>query len=152
MTRRREGRRRHRAERRDREPSAPPAAPAPEPTAAEPWYREISWTGLLGGVIGFIAIAQAAVVIVVTDQDDIAEAWAIPVLGAAAVYLPAVWVSLRPHPRRRSVIRVVLAVTLVLMVIGAVLIDVGFFGLLLIPSALLAHAAGLIYQRREPRT
>jgi hypothetical protein len=45
------------------------------------------------------------------------------------------------------VIRAVLAVTLVMMVLGAVFSDPGYFGLLLIPSSLLAIAAGMLFSR-----
>jgi hypothetical protein len=153
MTRRRQTRRRLRSQRRGREATGPPAPASAVPTqtpAPEPRYRGIAWTGLLGGVTGVLALGQSAVYVLVNTPDDVSTVWVIPMLAAAAVYLPAVWVSVRPTRRRRSVIRAVLAVTLVLMVIGAVLIDAAFFGLLLIPSVLLAHAAGLIYQARKP--
>jgi hypothetical protein len=73
--------------------------------------------------------------------------WALPLFITAAIYLPAIWVSVRPTTRRRRVLRAVLAVSLVLMVAGAVLFDAAIFGLLLIPSSLLAMAAGLLFER-----
>ncbi len=130
-------------------------APSPRrrllPTA-QPWYRGVSWTGLLGGIVGVLAVGQSAVYILVKDPEDVKTIWVIPLFAAACVYLPAVWVSIRPNPRRRQVIRGVLVVTLILMVAGAILLDPAFFGLLLIPSALLAQAAGLIYQGSKPQT
>jgi hypothetical protein len=113
---------------------------------ATPWYREVSWTGLVGGITGAAALGQAAVYILVVNSEDVSTLWAVPIFAAAAVYLPAAWVSVRPHPNRRSVYRTVLAITLVFMVVGAVLFDPAFFGLLLIPSSLLAIAADLLFR------
>jgi hypothetical protein len=148
MTRRRAARRRHRAERREREPGETPPAPAAQSRqAGGPWYRDISWTGLIGGVTGVLALGQAAVYIIVVNSEDVSTLWAIPIFAAAAVYLPAAWVSVRPNPNRRTVYRTVLAVTLVFMVVGAIVFDPAFFGLLLVPSSLLAIAAGLLFNR-----
>jgi hypothetical protein len=142
--------RRHRAERRERDTTAAPApvsAPATPPTPARgPWYRDVSWTGLIGGISGALALGQAAVYIVVVNSEDVSTLWAIPIFAAAAVYLPAAWVSVRPNPNRRTVYRTVLAVTLVFMVVGAIVFDPAFFGLLLIPSSLLAIASGLLFR------
>ncbi len=66
------------------------------------------------------------------------------VLGSA--YLPAVWVSWRASPSRRRVLRWVLGVTLVVVVIGVVLIAPELALLMLVPSTLLAIAAGLVWQ------
>jgi hypothetical protein len=150
MTRRRQSRRRHRAERRERDPVAPSPTPAVAPSPRHDtasWFTDVSYTGLLGGVTGVLALGQSAVYLIVVNPDDVSPLRAIPVFAAAAVYLPAVWVSVRPTPNRRKVLRAVLAVTLVLMVLGAVLSDPAYFGLLLIPSSLLAIAAGMLFNR-----
>jgi len=151
MTRRRQSRRRHRTERRERDPSAPALAtvqaPPDQDEARGPWLTDVSWTGLLGGITGTLALGQAAVYILVENAQDVSTLWVIPILAAAAVYLPAVWVSLRPNPGRRPVYRAILAVTLVFMVFGAVFLDPAFFGLLLIPSSLLAVAAGMLFSK-----
>jgi len=147
MSRRQQSRRRHRAERRDRDPAAVPPVPAAPPEAPRPWLADVSYTGLLGGVTGVLALGQAAVYILVENAQDVSTLWAIPIFAAAAVYLPAIWVSLRQNPRRRAVYRTILAVTLVFMVVGAIFLDLAFFGLLLIPSSLLAVAAGMLFQR-----
>lgn len=148
MTRRRQSRRRHRAERRERDPSAEPTPPPARPAAApQSRFADVSYTGLLGGVTGVLALGQAAVYILFVNAQDVSTLWAIPIFAAAAVYLPAIWVSIRPTPNRRKVIRGVLAVTLVLMVIGAIFFDAAFFGLLLIPSSLLAVAADILFSK-----
>jgi len=154
MTRRRQSRRRHRAERRERDPSAAPPPPAALPPPALPRRRftDVSYTGLLGGVTGVLALGQSGVYLIAVNPDDVSPFRAIPVFAAAAVYLPAIWVSVRPTPNRRRVLRAVLAVTLVLMVLGAVLSDPAYFGLLLIPSSLLAIAAGMLFSRPSRKT
>jgi hypothetical protein len=147
MTRRRDTRRRHRAERRERPAGSAGPAVAPA-TSAAPAGRDISWTGLLGGVIGMLAIGQSAVYMAFGLAEDESRWWSLPLFATAAIYVPAILVSVRPTPRRRQVLRAVLAVSLGLMVVGAVLFDAAIFGLLLIPSALLAIAAGMLFERR----
>jgi hypothetical protein len=64
-----------------------------------------------------------------------------------AVYLAAVWASVAPLPNRKRVLRNILSVTLVLLVTATILTgDPGLAVLLLIPSSLLAIAAGVIFQ------
>lgn len=124
-------------------------APAPEPLPAIP-PRDISWTGLIGGLTGAVPLGARAVEILV-DPGDLSRLWAIPVFGIAAVYLPAVWVSVAQVPSRRRILRNILSLTLVLLVIATVLTgDPALALLLLIPSTLLAIAAGVIFQ--GPRT
>jgi len=146
MTRRRDSRRRHRLERRERPPVAtmpPPPAAAPKPP------RDISWTGLAGGITGALPLAVRSVDILV--KGDVSRFWAIPLLLIGLVYAPAIWVSVRPVANRRKVLRNVLAVSLVAMVLGAVFISVQLATLLLIPSSLLAIAAGMLFSRpRQP--
>ena len=146
MTRRREARRRHRSERRDRVPGATASAPR-TPSASPKPPRDISYTGLLGGLTGAIPVGARSADILVSG--DVSRFWALPLFAIAAVYLPAVYVSVRPFENRRKVLRNVLTVSLVAMVLGAVFISVQLAGLLLIPSSLLAIAAGMLFQRRE---
>jgi hypothetical protein len=151
MTRRRQTRRRRRTERREGGPAVTDShvSVTPEAQAApNASFRDISYTGLAGGLTGVIALGQSGVFYLLGEADE-SQWWSIPLFVGAAVYLPAIWVSVRPVPNRRSVLRGVLAITLVLMVVGAVLFDPAIFGLLLIPSGLLAIAAGLLLQRGE---
>ncbi len=70
-----------------------------------------------------------------------------PMFAIAAVYLIAVWASVAPLKNRKRVLRNILSVTLVLLVTATVLTgDPGLAVLLLIPSSLLAIAAGVIFQ------
>jgi hypothetical protein len=148
MTRRRESRRRHRAERRERDPAATATMPPPSAAAPKP-PRDVSWTGLAGGITGALPLAARSVDILVNG--DVSRFWAIPLLVIGLVYAPAIWVSVRPVANRRRVLRNVLVVSLVAMVLGAVFISVQLATLLLIPSSLLAIAAGLLFDRpRQP--
>jgi hypothetical protein len=97
-------------------------------------------------VLGALAIGQAGVYSALGLGED-SRWWALPLFATAGIYLPAVVVSIIPTRRRRRVLRAVLVVSLVLMVAGAVLFDAAIFGLLLIPSSLLAIAAGLLFER-----
>jgi uncharacterized membrane protein YdjX (TVP38/TMEM64 family) len=89
----------------------------------------------------------ARAVEVLMDPGELSRWWAAPFLLIAIVYLPAVWASLAPIPDRRPVFRRVLMISLILMVLATVLIHPFFAIVLLIPSTLLAIAAGLIFQR-----
>jgi len=123
--------------------------PAPEPVPARP-PRDISWTGLIGGVTGAVPLGARAVEILV-DPGGLSRFWAIPVFGIAAVYLPGVWASVAQVPNRRRILRNILSLTLVLLVLATILTgDPALALLLLIPSTLLAIASGVIFQ--GPRT
>jgi hypothetical protein len=143
MSRRREARRRHRIDRRERGPS--PSVPALETVPARP-QRDVSWAGLAGGVTGSLPLAARGVEILVAPG-DVSRFWATAFFAVAAVYLPAVWASVARVPNRKRILRNVLAVTLVLLVVATILTsDPGLALLLLIPSSLLAIASGIIFQ------
>ena len=73
--------------------------------------------------------------------------WALPFSVMAFVYLGAVWASVAGVQNRRRILRNILAVTLVMLVLASILTsNPGFALLLLIPSSLLAIAAGVIFQ------
>ena len=133
------------ARRRRRERAArgqPGAAVAPERPRL---LRDVSWTGLIGGVMGLLFLGQAAVYILVSPGDN--SRWlAAPLLAMSAIYLPAIWASAVQTPRRRQVLRAVIVVTLVIVVAGVVFVGPAFATLLMVPSTLLAIAAGLVFQ------
>lgn len=141
-------RRQTRRQRRDRAAARP--APPPEPAPARP-RRDISLTGLIGGLTGAVPIAARAVEIIV-DPKDLSRYWAIPLLAIAAVYLAAVWASVAQLENRKRILRNILSVTLVLVVTATILTgDPGLAVLLMIPSSLLAIAAGVIFQGAQAR-
>ena len=125
----------------------PPPAPAPEPEPVRP-RRDISWTGLAGGLTGAIPLGARAVEIL-ADPKDLSRYWAIPLFAISAVYLAAVWASVAALSNRKRILRNILSVTLVLLVTATILTgDPGLAVLLMIPSSLLAIAAGVIFQGR----
>ncbi len=101
--------------------------------------------GLIGGGLAVLLLGQSAVFALVSPGDA-SRLVAIPLAAMAAVYVPAVWVSARATPRRQTILRRVVAVSLVLIVLGVFLFGPVFATLLLIPSTLLAIAAGLVFQ------
>ena len=136
-------RRQTRRQRRDRAAARP--APPPEPAPARP-RRDISLTGLIGGLTGAVPIGARAVEIIV-DPKDLSRYWAIPLFIIAAIYLAAVWASVAQLENRKRILRNILSVTLVLLVTATILTgDPGLAVLLMIPSSLLAIAAGVIFQ------
>jgi hypothetical protein len=146
VSRRKETRRRHRDERKLRAPdeALPDVTRTATPRAAA---RDISWQGLLGGLLGVMLLGQAAVFNLTSDDGTTAAAVALAAMACA--YLPAIWASLVTTPYRQRVQRGVLAVTLTFVVLGVLFVDAAFATLLLIPSTLLAIASGLVFQRRR---
>ncbi len=133
--------RRVRLERAAERASMPPAEPVPPRRP-----RNISWAGVAGGVAGALPLGARGVEILV-DPRDVSRLLAIPLFIVAAVYVPAIWVSVARIENRKRVLRNVLAVTLLLLVIATILTrDPGLAVLLLIPSSLLAIAAGVIFE------
>ncbi len=136
---------RERRRRRDRAPADASAGPAPAVAPAPPPPRDVSWMGIIGGVLGALLVGQAGVYAVVSPGYN-SRLISLPLFAVAAIYLPAVWASATPTPQRQKVQRAVLAVTLIIVVIGVLLVDVAFATLLMAPSTLLAIAGGLIFQ------
>jgi hypothetical protein len=95
-------------------------------------------------VLGLALLGQAAVYNFVSDDGEVVAGVTLAVMASA--YLPAVWVSVVPVPQRQAVLRGVLAVTLVFVVVGVVFLDAAIALLLIVPSTLLAIAAGLVFQ------
>ena len=125
--------------------TAPPVARAVDAEPVRP-QRDISWTGLIGGVTGALPLGARGVEVLV-DPKDLSRYWAILLFAVAAVYLAAVWASVAPLPNRKRVLRNILSVTLVLLVTATLLTgDPGLAVLLMIPSSLLAIASGVIFQ------
>lgn len=119
--------------------------PAPEPVSARP-PRDVSWTGLAGGLTGAVPIG-AFVIELLVDPAGESRWWALPFSLMAIVYLGAVWASVASVRNRKRILRNILSVTLIMLVAASILTsNPGFALLLLIPSSLLAIAAGVIFQ------
>ena len=147
MARRRRSRQRRREGRRDRAGSGERAvAVAPPPVKEAKAAPGVSWTGLAGGLLGFVPLAAVGIKLLV-DPPEAGRGLAAVPLAMSAVYLPAIWASVSGTPRRRAVLRGVVAAS-----IAMVFVSLPFLGatlaLVLVPAtALLAVAGGLVWGR-----
>jgi hypothetical protein len=108
----------------------------------------VSWTGLIGGLMGFLLLASVGVEALLDPGENSRWVGLLP-LAMAAVYVPAIWASALPVQRRQAVLRAVVIASIVL-----VAVSLPVFGMLLgiplaLPTALLAIAAGLVFQGRR---
>src|SRR5574341_508113 len=119
--------------------------PVPEPVPVRP-QRDVSWTGLAGGLTGAVPLGAFVIELLVDPAGD-SRWWALPFSVMAIVYLGAVWASVANVPDRKRILRNILSATLVMLVVASILTsNPGFALLLLIPSSLLAIASGVIFQ------
>jgi hypothetical protein len=124
-----------------------PESTAPRQRAQPKTGPDISWTGLIGGIAASVGIGGLGVaVIAVGDAVELA----VIMFAIAAVYIPAVYVSIVRTPARRGVLRATVVFSLLLAFTDFLLLRAGFIFLMLVPTTLLAIAAGLIFQRRSP--
>ncbi len=68
-------------------------------------------------------------------------------LSMAVVYLPAVWASVAPTPRRRAIQRSVVAASIAMVLVGLPFFGAPFAVVLLPATGLLAVASGLVFGR-----
>ena len=86
--------------------------PATAPVAARARQR-ISWTGLIGAVLGFAPLFALAVEILV-DPPGVGRPFATVPLLMAAMYVPALWASVARTERRQAILRGSLVASLIL--------------------------------------
>jgi hypothetical protein len=84
----------------------------------------VSWTGLVGGLLGCAPLALIAVA-VLADPPEIGRPFAAVPALMAGLYLPAVWASVAPTERRQPILTGSVVVSLVLAFGGSFI-----FGLL----------------------
>lgn len=130
-------RRRRRRERRERPASEEAAPPSPPPAKRAEATPGVSWTGLIGGLMGFAPLAAFAT-LVLADPPDLGRAFAVVPALMAAVYVPPIWASLARTERRQTILRGSVWVSLVLAFGG------GFMFGLALPMAL-APATALLW-------
>lgn len=146
MSRRRETRRRRRNRADER-----PSTPAIEPEPGRQPRRDISLTGLIGGLTGAVPLGAFALELLV-DPEGESRWWALPFLLMALVYIPAIWASVTPVQNRKRTLRNVLSLSLVLLVLATIVTrNPSIALLLLVPSSLLAVASGVIFQGPRAR-
>ena len=119
--------------------------PATAPVAARARQR-ISWTGLIGAVLGFAPLFALAVEILV-DPPGVGRPFATVPLLMAAMYVPALWASVARTERRQAILRGSLAASLVLAFTGSTLFGPVLLIVLVPATALLAVAGRLVWQR-----
>jgi hypothetical protein len=81
------------------------------------------------------------------DPPDEGPALAALPLAMAAVYLPAVWASVSATPRRRAVLRGVVAASIAMAFVSLPFLGATLAVVLVPATALLAIAAGLVFGR-----
>ncbi len=102
--------------------------------------------GLIGGLLGLGPMAAVGIEFLIDPPDEGRALAAVP-LAMSVVYLPAIWASVSATPRRRAILRGVVAAS-----IAMVFVSLPFLGLtlaiVLVPAtALLAIAARLVFGR-----
>lgn len=118
---------------------APPPAPKP-PRGAQ--HKPITYAGTFGGLLGVAGNAVMTVGFLLSDDRQFLA----PVFAVLALlFVPAIAVSVRDHPRRQTVLRLSTALALVVGFAGFVA-DPAVPVLMGPPMVLLATGAGLIFQ------
>lgn len=134
--------RRERLERQQRRLETGQAAPTAAPKRAQ---RSISYTGIAGASLGFVIFAGVTGAVLI-DPSGNSQLWAVPFAAIALAFIPALYVSLRNTPRRNAVLRATTGFCLVAAVLGSLPLGIGFALLMAPPLALIASAAGLVFQ------
>jgi hypothetical protein len=92
---------------------------------------------------------MALAIAVAAGASDESRWWSLPLAVLGAVFLAAVWVSLRTFESRTSVLKTILVVVMIVAIVGTPIYGIEL-PLLLAPAvALLAHGAGLIFQAKR---
>jgi len=121
-----------------------PAEPA-APRRTDSPGGNISWTGLIGGVLGFGALVALGVSLA-AGAGDSSSWWAIPFLLFSLLFLPAIYVSVKPVEAREFVLKLIVIISLVFSITGSILVGAALLVVLTPCLALLAQAAGFIFQ------
>lgn len=88
--------------------------------------------------------------VLIEPSEDVSRLAGIPFVLLGAGFVPALWVSLRPSPIRRLVLRTTVIGCLLTAFGSTIVFTTASIAVILMPSsALLAIAAGLIFQGRR---
>lgn len=117
-------------------PPPPPAVKQAEAT------QGVSWLGLIGALVGFVPMTALGIEFLLDGR-----ALAAVPLAMSAIYLPAIVASTRTTPRRRAVLRGVVAASIVVVFISLPFLGPTLAVVLMPATALLAVSAGLIFER-----
>ncbi len=99
----------------------------------------------MGGLLGAVPLGALGIERLLDPPGAGRGIWVV-LLAMASVYLPAIWVSVRPTPKRRAVQRGVVVASMVMVLVGSIF-GAQFAVLLLPATALLAVASGLVFRR-----
>ncbi|HLA17702.1 MAG TPA: hypothetical protein VJ253_00060 [Dehalococcoidia bacterium] len=134
----------NRRRRRERRPTTRPGGP-PAPSAAAPIAagarRDISWTGLVGALLGFAPMFAIAIGVLVDPGEANRALVAVPLL-MAALFIPAAWASLAATDQRRAILRGSAAASIIMSFAGAALLGPPALLALLPATVLLWLASG----------
>jgi hypothetical protein len=108
----------------------------------------ISWTGLIGGALGF-AIMNALAIAVAAGAGEASPLNAIPLAALSLIFAFAVYVSVKPFANRETLLKIAVGATMLLAIGGAIAFGAELIVLLAPSLALLAQAAGLIFQGKR---
>jgi len=89
----------------------------------------------------------AIAVAVLADPPEAGSALAAVPLAMSVVYLPAIWASVSATPRRRAVLRGVVAASIAMVFVSLPFLGATLAVALVPATALLAIAAGLVFGR-----
>jgi len=101
----------------------------------------ISWTGLLGALLGFALMLAIAIGVLIDPGEAHRAIAAVPLL-MATFYIPAAWASLAATGQRRAILRGSAAASIIMAFAGAVLLGPPAFLALLPATVLLWLASG----------
>lgn len=157
MAKRKEKRRQKRQERRERSLEEREAArEAMEEASPEAVQRADespvpgagrSWTGIIGAGLGILAMGGIGLTLLIETSEDVSRWAGVPFLLLAAGFGPALWVSARPSRIRQRVLRATVIGCLLTAFASTFVFTTAAIAVMLMPSsALLAIAAGLIFQ------
>lgn len=150
---RRERRRRKRRGRKERPPEERVSAPGSREEASEAESQGegavsgegVSWTGVAGAVMGVVPLTALAGIVLV-DPGDAERTWALLFALPAAGFVPALWVSITESANRQRIQRATVIGSLLLVFVSTFLVGLILAFVLMPATALLAIAAGLIFQ------
>ena len=97
---------------------------------------------MIGALMGFLPMTALGIEFLLDGR-----ALAAVPLTMSAIYLPAIWASTRATPRRRAVLRGVVAASIVVVFVSLPFLGPTLAVVLMPATALLAVAGGLILQR-----
>lgn len=105
----------------------------------------VSWTGLIGGGLG-VVIMMALAISIGAGAGEGSRLYAIPLALLSAPFALGAYISVKPLAARENLLKGVVVVCLLLAIGGMLVFGAALSVVLTPPIALLAQAAGFIFQ------